>query len=340
VLALSVTAGADRAQAQDAPDDIVQQFFDEFEAGDTAGAVALFTDDAVVTDIGRESFAAYGKPAIEVWIAALVDDSPSFTLTNVQVNDNTVTGRVEWSDANVTEADVDRIIQPFTITVTDDGLMSRQDYTYDENDAQTEEWLDYSDAQPGDDHADDIRVPLAAQPGGNQPGDAFIEEVDVGVSSVELDVAPGAEGVLQPAHFHTGTCAAPGPIVEPLASVLDGESFTLLSAAPSELVDIGLIINVHLSAEQASTYVSCGVVGATVAQPIATPPTAVPGTPAPAATATPSGVTAPDTGTGGATGGGNAWMYALIAVGAVLVTFGAGGVARQRRKPRLYLANV
>jgi hypothetical protein len=229
---------------------------------------------------------------------------------------------------------VARALQTATAIVNDSGLITSLALEWDLDDPQTVDYLEYLDNLEDDEEPAPgtfTEVTLSAQPGGNQPGGAFVFEFEPGVVGVALEVTPGAAGVLQPAHFHTGTCAAPGPIVEPLAMVLDGGSFTILSADYDELTTTGLIINVHLSVDQASTYVSCGVVGASVAQPIATPQTAVPGTPAPAATATPSGVTAPDTGTGGATGGGNAWMYALIAVGAVLVTYGAVRVARQRR---------
>jgi hypothetical protein len=164
-------------------------------------------------------------------------------------------------------------------------------------------------------------VSLAAQPGGNQPGIAVVFE-DQGLTVVGLFIEAGAAGVLQPAHFHTGTCASPGPIVQPLASVLDGSSFTLLSAPIDQLIDKGLIVNVHKSVAEASTYVSCGeLLSAPEPEP----------TVAPAATPTArvaTGVTAPNTGTGGGIAGGSwGWTLMIVALFSVGVLITMGTVA-------------
>jgi hypothetical protein len=330
-LSLALGGGASQTHAQDDPDAVVQQFFDEMEAGDLEGALALVTDDIVLTDIGRDSFAAYGKPAFGAAVSGAIDLNPSFTLTNVQVNDGTVTGRLQWSDDETEAAGVQRYVQPFTVVVNDDGLISRADLTYDENDAQTVEYLDYLDAQEEGDDEDPTgeftEVALSPQPAGNQPGSAFIFPEEGGVSGVFVAITPGAAGVQQPAHFHTGTCAAPGPIVEPLANVLDGDSFTLLSASYDELTTQGLIINVHLSVAQASQYVSCGVVGAAAAAPTET---VVPGTSVPAATSTPAtGIGAPDTGTGSGGDGTMWWLYVAITAGAFACVTGARALLKR-----------
>jgi hypothetical protein len=216
------------------------------------------------------------------------------------------------------------------VEVTDEGLISRADFTYDLDDPQTVTYLEYLAAQPDDGDEPPppglVTVALAPQPGGSQPGSAFIF-TDEGVTLVALEIVPGPTGVLQPAHFHTGTCAAPGPIVQPLAFPLDGESFTILSAPMSELVDTGLIINVHKSVAEASVYVACGEVLSAAAPPPA--PTAAP---PPPATPTPAtGIVAPSTGTGDSGGGGARGTHVLLVAGMALV-LGAGALAFARRR--------
>jgi hypothetical protein len=109
--------------------------------------------------------------------------------------------------------------------------------------------------------------------------------------------------------------------------VLDGSSFTLLSATQAELVDTGLIINVHKSVAEASVYVSCGEVLSATAPPPATPPAATP--------TAGTGVTAPDTGTGpGADDGISAWalvIFALVTLGAA-ITFAGAATGHIRRR--------
>ena len=167
---------------------------------------------------------------------------------------------------------------------------------------------------------------LAVQPGGNQPGEAFVFE-EGGVTFVGLFVEPGPSGVLQPAHFHTGTCAAPGPIVEPLAMVLGRSSFTILSAPQAEFVDTGLIINVHKSVAESSVYVSCGeVLSAPAAVPTAAPP---PPAPTPA-----TGVTAPDTGTGAWSSGSDTNWASIVMLIALASAVTAGGAVLVRQRVR------
>ncbi len=80
------------------------------------------------------------------------------------------------------------------------------------------------------------------------------EEANV---EIVLDAA-GAEGT-HPAHVHEGTScdefdAAP---TFPLADVEDGTSSTTIDVSASELVDGEYVVNVHESADQLDTYVSC-----------------------------------------------------------------------------------
>ena len=134
-------------------------------------------------------------------------------------------------------------------------------------------------------------------------------------------------GVLQPAHLHTGTCEAPGPILQPLAWVLDGQSFTLLSPFAMPLANQGLILNVHKSEAEIGVYTSCGVITPILVDATPTPP------PPPAPTPTAStGVVAPDTGSGtDGSNGAPSWVLALGIAGAAVAMGGALRLVARRR---------
>ena len=122
---------------------------------------------------------------------------------------------------------------------------------------------------------------------GNQPGKAFIFEPDwlgEGVSLVVVEVQAGAPGAQQSADLVSGSCAAPGETVYPLAAVVNGASFTILSATADEIVAQGLSVQVH-QAGQTDRVNACGAVLA-------------PAPPAPAPAPPHIDIKAPSTGTG------------------------------------------
>lgn len=64
-----------------------------------------------------------------------------------------------------------------------------------------------------------------------------------------------------PAHFHTGSCESPGPIVFPLKNIQNGSSQTTLAVSQSEFeAQLPLILNVHKSEKEMGLYISCGVI--------------------------------------------------------------------------------
>ncbi len=68
----------------------------------------------------------------------------------------------------------------------------------------------------------------------------------------------GAKGT-QPAHIHEGTCAKLDPKPKQgLENVVDGKSTTVVPMSIDQLTGGNLAINVHKSAEDIKTYVSCG----------------------------------------------------------------------------------
>ena len=65
--------------------------------------------------------------------------------------------------------------------------------------------------------------------------------------------------VPQPAHIHTGHCAKIGGVVYPLSNVVSGKSTTTIRNVSLASVETGdFAINIHKSAEDIGTYVSCG----------------------------------------------------------------------------------
>lgn len=76
---------------------------------------------------------------------------------------------------------------------------------------------------------------------------------------VVVQLKGAASNVVQPAHFHTGTCDKLDPKPKfPLADVVNGTSTSLVSAPVSELASGKYTINVHKSAADIKTSVACG----------------------------------------------------------------------------------
>lgn len=109
-------AGTDNVQ-------LVEDFFDEVNAGDTNGALALVSDDFKLTDINGGSFAVVGKPAFESVLAEVDDLDTVITVTDIDAEgSSTVTGTAEFSDDDSDDAGVDRYIQDFTFLISGDEI--------------------------------------------------------------------------------------------------------------------------------------------------------------------------------------------------------------------------
>lgn len=105
---------------------------------------------------------------------------------------------------------------------------------------------------------EDHMVKLKSQNDSNQEGLAALMEEN-GKVKVVLQVESGAKDVPQPAHIHTGTCASIGGVKYPLENVVNGKSETTINVSLADLLNsLPLAINVHKSAQQVGTYVSCG----------------------------------------------------------------------------------
>ena len=103
-----------------------------------------------------------------------------------------------------------------------------------------------------------ITVILYSQNDSGQEGTATITDM-AGRTHVRLIVGNYTADVSQPAHIHTGSCSNLGGVDHPLNNVVNGSSETMLGESLGHITSgLPLAINVHKSAAEASTYVSCG----------------------------------------------------------------------------------
>ncbi|MBV9648409.1 MAG: CHRD domain-containing protein [Candidatus Eremiobacteraeota bacterium] len=112
-----------------------------------------------------------------------------------------------------------------------------------------------------------VTVTMAAQNNSNERGTAVLSQTDKGlVVTLSLTPAPSAA---QPAHIHEGTCAKLNPApAYPLKNVTAGttqsgsaagtSTTTLTNVTLDKLTKGDYAINVHKSASDLKTYVSCG----------------------------------------------------------------------------------
>lgn len=103
-----------------------------------------------------------------------------------------------------------------------------------------------------------LTVALAAQNNSDESGTAVLTEVD-GHVQVMMKVDGEPAGAKQPAHIHTGACPTPGAVVYPLNNVVGGNSTTVLDVSMETLLaQLPLAINIHKSATELKSYMSCG----------------------------------------------------------------------------------
>lgn len=105
-----------------------------------------------------------------------------------------------------------------------------------------------------------ITVKMAAENGSGENGTATLTQTAKGVHVVvQIDHAPATA---QPTHIHPGTCAKLNPAPEyPLTSLMNGKSVSDLPGKKlSDLTGGKFSVNVHKSADDLKTYVSCGLI--------------------------------------------------------------------------------
>ncbi len=110
---------------------------------------------------------------------------------------------------------------------------------------------------------DAIELPVGALNDSGVSGTILLERAGQStIVTLELDGTP--EGGNHPAHFHTGDCNAPGPVVIPLNNVsgTTGISVTQVDAPIEAILVDNHLVMVHLSPQELATFVACGEVGA------------------------------------------------------------------------------
>lgn len=106
--------------------------------------------------------------------------------------------------------------------------------------------------------AKQLTIDLKAAKNSSESGTATLRE-EGGKVMVTLDLVNAPKAAPQPAHIHAGKCPNVGAIKFPLTSIIDGKSQTTIDTGFDELKSmLPLAINVHKSATQSATYVSCG----------------------------------------------------------------------------------
>ena len=99
---------------------------------------------------------------------------------------------------------------------------------------------------------------MTAQNGSGEDGTVTATAVDATHTEIVIQLANGP-ATPQPAHVHDGTCAQLNPTPHyPLNNVINGMSDTVIPVALDVLTGGGYAVNVHKSAAEVSTYVSCG----------------------------------------------------------------------------------
>lgn len=104
-----------------------------------------------------------------------------------------------------------------------------------------------------------LQINMGQQNNSGQAGNASVVDQNGGVN-VAIHIKSEPKGASEPAHIHQGTCAKLNPAPwKPLNPVVNGTSMTHLpGVSVAQLKKGKYAINVHKSANDLKTYVSCG----------------------------------------------------------------------------------
>lgn len=104
-----------------------------------------------------------------------------------------------------------------------------------------------------------IKLGMAAQNSSGESGTAILTALDNGKTKVELKLNGAPQGIVQPSHIHTGSCASLGAVLYPLKFPVNGVSETILDVdlTADILNKLPLALNVHKSVSEAKVYVAC-----------------------------------------------------------------------------------
>ena len=105
-----------------------------------------------------------------------------------------------------------------------------------------------------------VTVRMHAQNKSGESGTAKLTPQGADKTRVEISLKGAPKGTPQPAHIHEGSCSKLDPKPKyGLENVVDGKSSTVVPAGIDAVR--GMAINVHKSADDIKTYVSCGDIG-------------------------------------------------------------------------------
>jgi len=104
-----------------------------------------------------------------------------------------------------------------------------------------------------------VTIVMSAVNGSGQAGTAVLTAEGNNTKVVlTLGNAPGPH----PAHIHAGSCPAPGSLMFPLATVVNGRSETTIAAPLEGILRIMLFVEVHKSPVEIQASTSCGDISA------------------------------------------------------------------------------
>jgi hypothetical protein len=150
-VALLLLGPAARALAQDSPVLVQQQLLDDLARSDVAGALALFTEEAVIDSESGHCAKApcVGKAAIRKDLERYVaDKSRRVTTLNTYVSGNVLVTRFEARSATTQKAGVDRIILWGIREMRGDKIASTRCCLPERTDPQTGRFLQWDYAHP------------------------------------------------------------------------------------------------------------------------------------------------------------------------------------------------
>lgn len=101
-----------------------------------------------------------------------------------------------------------------------------------------------------------VEVHLSPTEGEGQVGTAIFVS-DGNTTTVNIEVSP-ASSEAQPIHIHAGVCTDVGTVIHALQNVVMGTSSTEISLPIESILSGEVLVNVHASYTDASTYTACG----------------------------------------------------------------------------------
>ena len=143
-----LVAAATGARAQVDPKALLQKQFETLARGDVAGALALYTDDAVVDGAGLCAAApCVGKAAIQKEFENRIANKVHATGLNYYVSGTVVTTRYAVQSDSTRKAGVDRIIGWEIVELKAGKIGSARGPLWERTDAQTARYLEWQRTQ-------------------------------------------------------------------------------------------------------------------------------------------------------------------------------------------------